>query len=213
MSKYEKYTPKQEQETDRITALESIDTMLSENLEKMYDLMNNNQHVKESGYEPTIEQFQHYFEIFKNGLNYLKSTYGGETLPKNITLYQGVMKLGDKSESDFIGYLPKKDELAISFLHIAGQSFHYNNSHAIFSDGHLPEGVGVTGESYTLLQAIEEGYHRYQKYGLGKDMNESTERKIGHPLEAEIISVFEKAIVDFDIKLYYLENNIDDENI
>jgi len=113
------------------------------------------------------------------------------------------MRIGELTDADFIGYLPEEDQLGISFFHIAAQSARYDTPETLFIDPHLPRGQGVRAEDHTVLQAIEEAFHRYQIKVLGYEP-ESTKYVIKHPLEDGIIPVFEEAVRDLGITLYPL---------
>jgi len=187
----------------RTTILENLNKLLRpENdweMEELYTLLTTNEYVIKAGYKPTFQQFRQYFEQLKKGFEYLHKTYGVEALPKEIGVYQGVMKTGQLEDPDWIGYFPEKDQFGVSLLHIAGQCFYYDHPTALFLDSHLPNGVGVRARDYTVLQAIEEGYHRYQIKVLGLKA-ENSMRDINNPLEAGVIPIYQKAIEDLGIQ-------------
>ncbi len=189
------------------TVLDNLNSLLRPQneweMKELYEMLLTNEHVAKASYRPTLEQFRSYFELVKKGFEYVKTTYGPQCLPREICVYQGTMKTGDLEDTDLIGYLPEKDQFGVSLLHIAGQAVHYDHPTALFADSHLPQGVGVKGRDYTVLQAVEEGYHRYQIKALGLKA-ESSMRNIQHPLEAGVVPVYQKAIEDLHIQTYPL---------
>jgi hypothetical protein len=189
----------------KITVIEIIDNFLKTNFDEVYQIMVDNEKVRSAGFEPSKEQFGQYCLLLKKGLEYVSSKYGKTALPENLCFYTGEMQAGNSFTPDFIGYMSEKDELGISFLHIAGQCARYNEPRAKFIDHHLPEGHGVIAEDYTTLQAIEEGYHRHQIKQLGFKP-EDTRLDRDHPAEKEVIKIFQVAIEDLGIKLYKLES-------
>lgn len=202
----ENFDQSKNQEKFKITALEKIETLINENLDEMYKIMLENDNVKNSGLKPTKKQFREYCEYFKKGLEYTSQEYGKDALPENLTFYTEEMRTGEIIDNDFIGYMPENDNLGVSFLHIANQCTRYDKPHLLFKDSHLPQGYGVTGEDYTVLQVIEESFHKYQVKKLGLKP-ENTMRNIDHPIENQIIQVFQKAVRDLNIKLYQLDTS------
>lgn len=197
----------------RITLLDNLDTLLSPKGEperlKLYYTMMTNEHVAKSGYKPSIEQFEEYLRLCKKGFEYVKDTYGEKALPGGIRMYEGPMRSGD-TNADWIGYLPERDEFSMSFLHIASQAAGYDDSLRIHTDYHLSD-TGFSARDYTVLQAIEEGYHRYQIEHLGmKAVN--TNRNIQDPLEAGIVPVFNRAISDLGIQAINLPKELTEKS-
>lgn len=168
-------------------------------MEEWYGLMTSNKYVKQSGFKPTIQQFRRYFEQVKIGFEYVRDTYGADSLPRGISIYQDVIKTGNLETADWVAFIPEIDQFAVSLLHIAGQCARYDHPTTVLIDNHLPKGVGVKAEDYTTLQAIEEGYHRYQQKVL-KMKTENTMRDINHPLETGVVLVFQRAIKDLGIQ-------------
>jgi hypothetical protein len=189
----------------RKTILDALNKLLSPQnegeMQELYILLIINQYVINAGYRPTIQQFRQYFEQLKKGFEYLLKTYGVEALPTEIVIYQEGMKIGQLEDPAWIGYLPEKDLVGVSLLHIAKQCSQYDDPDALFGDSHLPEGVGVRGRDSTVLQAIEEGYHRYQIKVLGLKA-ENSMRDDKNPLEAGVIPVYQRAIKDLGIQTY-----------
>jgi hypothetical protein len=189
------------------TVLDYLNKLLDpedpEELLDLHDIMITNRHVIQAGLKPTMEQFREYFQQIRIGFEYLKNTYGLETLPRRL----GFHLFADSQDSvDWIGYFPEEDELGISYLHMAGQCAYYNHPNAIFiENGRLPHGNGVRAKDFTTLQAIEEGYHRYQLRVLGLTQDgyhEDQDDRFNHPLETGIIPVFQKATEDLNIQTY-----------
>lgn len=192
-----------EQVGPQTTILDQLNNVLKftneKKLEDLYHFMISDKSVLKAGYRPTLLQFREYLGYVKKGFEYDKDTYGNGTLPREISIRKGIRKIGNFKDTDWISYLPREDRIDVSLLHIAGQCVYYNNPRAIFEDSHLPKGFGVRGEDYTVLQAIEEGYHRYQLNVLGMKP-ERTVHDRSHPLEQGIIPVFQKAILDLGIQ-------------
>ena len=192
-------------EKQQPTILDNLNKLLKPQneweMKELYEMLASNEHVLQSGYRPTLEHFRNYFELVKKGFEYVRDTYGLQGLPSEICVYQGVMTTGELEDADWVGYLPEKDQFGVSLLHIAGQAVHYDDPSALFTDSHLPKRVGIKGRDYTVLQSVEEGYHRFQIRELGF-IAENTMRNIENPLEAGIIPVFEKAITDLEIQTY-----------
>jgi hypothetical protein len=188
------------QENKKINALDRIKYVLDHDIDRIYDLMLKNENVISSGLKPTKEQFRQYCALFQKGLEYVSTKYGQTALPENFSFYNGYMQSGDLTDDSFITYIADEDKLGVSFLHTAEQCARYDQPYLIFSDYHLPENSGVVAEDLTVLQAIEEGYHRHQIKSLGYKA-ESSMRDINHPLENEIIKIFEIAMKELNIQL------------
>ena len=187
-----------------LTALDDIERILNHKnereLKNLFDKMVANQKVVGANYKPTLQQFGRYFEQVKKGLEYAKSTYGDDTIPSKILVSGSYIQTGQLVDYDFIAYYKEEDALLVSYLHIAGQCSYYENRNAVFIDNHLPAGFGVNGTDYTFLQALEEGYHRYQQKALGVKP-ETTHGIENHPLEMAIIPIYAKVIEDLSIPL------------
>ena len=193
--------------SSRITVLDRINNLTSDQLHELYKKMVQNEFVKEQQSRhillPTLEQFNQYFKLLKKGFKYAEMEYGQIALPSNLILYQGSMKnFNDKK--DFIFYNDETDEIGISLVKIAGNCCWYGNPLIKFIEPRLPIGASIRPEDFTTLQAIEEAYHRYQRRHLGLD-TECCPEDINNPFEQPIKFVFEKAIKDLGIELYYIK--------
>lgn len=150
---------------------------------------------------PDFLKFKKYFELLRQGFEYAQKTFGDESLPTGIIISYETIIIKGKKEWDWIGYLPETDQFAVSFPHIAIQCFYYNNPQALFYNSKIPSNKRVLGEDQTILQAIEECYHRYQiKVLLFEPQN--TERNQDHPLEKNATPIIQKAVNDLRIRLY-----------
>ena len=201
-------------EKEKTTAIDKLNALLGERLDEEYEKMVGDTNVKLAGFKPTKEQFRQYCLFFKKGLEYVSSKYGNSALPENLDFRSGKLQIGDLADPEFIGYMPETDNVVVSFLHIASQCARYDRHDQRFFDSHLPKDYGVYGEDYTVLQAIEEGYHRYQIHELSfKSEDANSERNINHPLEKEIIPIFATALKDLNIKLHYLPDDKSSSNL
>ena len=180
----------------RTTVLEKVEYFLN-NLDAIYQILIQNKFIKQLDKPiPTKEQLKQYFELLKKGFEYMEKEYGLEALPRNLVLYSNTLVAGDP---DFICYNPTNDQIGISLLHIAKICCWYSKN-TVSQESHLPIGWGVTAEDFTVLQAIEESYHRYQIKHLRM---ESADTRINrnHLLEKQIRPIFDKAINDLGIEL------------
>jgi len=195
---------KDAQSPERVTALERLSDMSETEIQELYQVTAGNTFVREAQFTPTLPEVNEYFQQFLKGLEYAQKKWGREALPSNIVIYQkellGVPK-GHPSRTDFIRYRDEVDEVGVSCLHIAGQCCRYDDPQRLcFVDSHLPDGVLVKPRDFTMLQAIEECFHRYQIRVLGRK-DELTAMDREHPLEQEASKALLQAIVELGIEL------------
>lgn len=98
-----------------------------------------------------------------------------------------------------MGYMPNEDILGVSYLHIAKYCALYEEK-ILITEERL-KGCYVVPRDMTVLQAIEECYHAYQRKVLGYPL-ENTLYKRDSIIELEIADVFEQAIKDLSITVY-----------
>ena len=175
--------------------------LIQRELDEIHLSILNDSHVKQANYTPGYSQVRMYFDLFQNGVEYAQQMYGEGILASALRIYsQFTDETNNSIKTDVICYDPNIDEIEMTLLHIATECVHYNSS-ARIKDDHLAANVRMSAESHTLLQAIEECYHRYQIRHLGY-VPVPTNTEAMKIYEQEITTVWQKAIADLKIPLF-----------
>ena len=166
----------------------------SKHVDEMYRTIMSDKYVKPANYSFLPSDVQLFFVLFKQGVEYSYTTYGeGSLASGGFHLYSYFVDEHQHILTDHISYNPNGDQIQMSFLHLAGQCAHYGSS-AFIIDSHLPN-VRLGAEAHTVLQAIEECYHRYQIRHLGYPPVPTAESM---KYEQEITPVWQRAISDLN---------------
>lgn len=177
------------------TILDDLD-LLQSGLAEIYTTILSDEHVKQANYSLLYPQTKLFFLLFKQGVEYSYKAYGEDSIASGLRLYsQFTNKPNHLIVTDYIGYDPDADQIQLTLFHLAGQCAYYNSS-VFFTDSHLPN-VRIGAEAYTVLQAIEESYHRYQIHHLKYDLVPTAESM---RYEQEITPVWQKALSDLKLQ-------------
>ena len=192
---------KEQRQTKRTTCIEKIETMLNnDELPSYFAEMVSNQYVqeylKQNNLSINIGQLKLYLENARTGLYYLKNHYSEGAIPSLLTFYTGLANIRGERTPDFIFYSPTDDKIGVSYLHIARDCSHYDDGSMSLIQRASKRYV-VKTKWFTVLQFIEEGYHRYQILKKGMKTYDVT-KKVDHleteQIEIEIADVFDRAI-------------------
>jgi hypothetical protein len=182
---------------DHDDALAGLDRLLhnKRQLQRVRREILENPHVQELGLRLDHEAIRRFFERFRQGVRYAVDTYGLQTLPASISLRSWHVNENGETEVNVIGYDQFKDSILITDVFVAKRCSCFGDGKYYF-DYNLP-GYSVTAEDRTVLQALEECYHRFQIKGREMILERTTLPT--DAMETEIHDIWRKAILDLGI--------------
>jgi len=180
-------------------ALEGIDRLLARDsrLKSLSRQIADDRYVKQLGLKPTMDSLEQFFQLFRQGMSHAHKTYGDTALPPTIRFVSDHIDETGRRNHRVIGYVASADLVLLSYDFIARRCSLFGDG-VFYLDSNLP-GRTVRAEERTVLQAIEESYHRHQAVGLGYRMDVTTHDRT-HPHEVEIHAVWTRAIDDLHIE-------------
>ena len=171
--------------------------LIHDNLYEIYTSIVCDTHVKQANHRLMYPQIKLFFVLFQQGVEYTLKTYGEDALASALRLFSQFEDESHNVKTDVICYHPDSDQIQITYLHIVNDCICYESS-VYTIDKHLDPNMHNLGASaYTLLQAIEECYHRYQIHHLGYSIPTTSEMVSRY--EQEIQPVWQRAISDLNI--------------
>lgn len=158
---------------------------------------------------PTEEQVRQYFRLFQEGVEYAARTYGSEVLASNLRFFYHLFEQEtEETLVQAIGYDPSTDTILMTTSLIAQVSawFRSGSPGGVFPNDHLPTKRAVRAEDLTVLYALEESYHRYQRHVKHYPVISTGRGNRGHFMEKEIEGIWQKALGDLQMVLYSLSD-------
>jgi hypothetical protein len=179
----------------------------NQNIRSFYESLCHDPSVQQLEKIPTEEQVKRYFRLFQDGVEYATRTYGSEVLASDIRFfYRLVEQETGETLVRAIGYHALTDTIDMTTSFIADVSvwFREGAPEGVFSNDHLPSKRGVRAEDLTILYALEECYHRYQRHVKHYPIIRTGKGNRDHFMEREIEEIWQKAIADLHMVLYHL---------
>jgi len=190
-------------ETLRETMLDDLNRTLAESfyLSMLLRHVNEDPIVVRFGLTLTREELTRWLTAFRDGVAYMAATYGADSLPWGWSLLGGTAKQRWAfARRAHMGYMPPNDTVHVSAASLAFQARSFDGDERFMNHKLAPP--GVPAETFTLLEAIEECYHRYQIQALG--MRGYSRRD--HPIERDILPIWQRANDDLALGLAFADD-------
>ncbi len=185
------------------TVLDDLDTILAEDM-RLYLILhaiNADPIVFRLGLTLTRAQLTCWLATFRDGVAYMARTYGKESLPWGWALMGGTAKQRWQfARRAHMGYVPATDIVCISAPNLAFQARSFGTGERFLN--HKLAAEGAPAETFVLLEAVEECYHRYQFKALGQRGYSRRD----HPIERDILPIWRRANDDLGLGLRFADN-------
>jgi len=163
-----------------------------------YRRMLADQYVRRAGLRPTPRQYRRFVSLMRDGCVYTRAAYGVGAVPaalrdgSTLTLRDGSVK------SQFIFYTRARDSIVVTHHRVAARCALFDQPRTMMVSPHLPD-LYITPVDLTVLDAVEECYHRYQIQELGLPPDTYPEGPF--LLEQDIGPLWRRAIADTGMRV------------
>ncbi len=185
------------------TMLDDLNKTLAESLYLYMVLrrVNEDPIVTRFGLALTREQLTRWLTVFRDGVAYMARTYGEDSLPWSWSLLGGTAKQRwTFARRAHMGYMPQSDTVHVSAASLASQARSFGTDERFLNHKLSPD--GASAETFVVLEAVEECYHRYQIQALG--MRGYSRRD--HPIERDILPIWRRANDDLALGLAFADD-------
>jgi len=168
-------------------------------VDKVLEIVANDPYVIQAGLRPSKGSLRELFSSLLRGILYAHATYGAEAVPLSARIISDYVDESGIHGYDLLAYEPIDDLLVMSRYFCARRSLQLDDG-LLYADSHIPS-RRVSARDWTVLQAVEECYHRYQHRVLGIQITVTTHDR-NSPIEVAARPALVRALDDLEIETF-----------